>query len=126
MSHLPFALAWAVAGGVIGLGLNYLSRWLARIEDIEFQQSFVDLLMMPALAAGLFFLFALQLGVERLLFIDSAYVVLLVQVLAFDFKTRYILDLVTFPSWAIALALAFVTPWTPALTWPWPDWRPPA
>jgi leader peptidase (prepilin peptidase)/N-methyltransferase len=23
----------------------------------------------------------------------------------------------------IALALAFVTPWTPALTWPWPDWR---
>jgi len=123
VSHLPFALAWAVAGGVIGLGLNYLSRWLARIEDIEFQQSFVDLLMMPALAAGLFFLFALQLGVERLLFIDSAYVVLLVQVLAFDFKTRYILDLVMFPSWAIALALAFVTPWTPALTWPWPDWR---
>src|SRR5207253_1884182 len=48
---------------------------------------------------------------------------ILVQVLAFDLKTRYILDLVMFPSWVIALALAFVTPWTPYATWPWPDWR---
>lgn len=123
MNHLPFALGWAVVGGVIGVGLNYLTRRLARIEDIEFEQSQLDSLLMPALTAVLFFLFALQLGSQRLLFIDSVYVVILVQVLGFDLKTRYILDLVMFPSWAIALALAFVTPWTAAVTWPWPDWR---
>lgn len=123
MNHLLFALGWAVAGGVIGAGLNYLSRWLARIEAIEFEQSLLDQLLMPALGAIFFFVFALQLGVQPLLFIDSVYVAVLVQVLAFDLKTRYILDLIMFPSWVIAFALAFVTPWTPALTWPWPDWR---
>ncbi len=123
MNHLLFALAWAVVGGVVGVALNYLSRWLARIEEIEFRQSVLEALLMPALTAVLFFLFALQLGVRPLLFIDSVYVAILVQVLAFDLKTRYILDLVMFPSWVIAFALAFVTPWTPYLTWPWPDWR---
>jgi leader peptidase (prepilin peptidase) / N-methyltransferase len=123
MNHLLFALAWAVAGALVGAGLNYLSRWLARIEQIEFEQSLPETLLMPALGGALFFLFALQLGVQPLLFIDSVYVAILVQVLAFDLKTRYILDFVMFPSWVIAFALAFVTPWTPALTWPWPDWR---
>ncbi len=123
MSRLLFALAWALGGAVAGVALNYLSRWLARIEEIEFNQSVLESLLMPALAAALFVLFVLKLGVQPLLFIDSVYVAVLVQVLAFDLKTRYILDFVMFPAWAIAFALAFVTPWTPALTWPWPDWR---
>ena len=123
MSHLLFALGWAVVGGALGVGLNYLSRGLARIEEIEFNQSQLDTLLMPGLSAVLFFLFAFQLGLQRLLFIDSVFVVILVQVLAFDLKTRYILDFVMYPSWVIAFALAFVTPWTAAFTWPWPDWR---
>ena len=123
MNHLLFALAWAAVGGVVGVGLNYLSRWLARVEEIEFRQSSLDALLMPGLSAVLFFLFALQLGIQPLVFIDSIYVAILVQVFAFDLKTRYILDLVMFPGWVIAFALAFVTPWTPYLTWPWPDWR---
>lgn len=123
MNPLLFALAWAVVGGVVGGGSNYLTRWLARIEEIEFRQSLPETLLMPALTAVLFFLFALQLGVKPLLLIDSVYVAILVQVLAFDLKTRYILDFVMFPSWVIAFVLAFVTPWTPYLTWPWPDWR---
>jgi leader peptidase (prepilin peptidase)/N-methyltransferase len=123
VSRLLFALAWAIAGALVGVALNYLSRWLARIEEIEFQQSLRESLLMPVLAAVLFFLFGLQLGVQPLLFIDSVYVAVLVQVLGFDLKTRYILDYVMFPSWVIAFALAFVTPWTPTLTWPWPDWR---
>jgi leader peptidase (prepilin peptidase) / N-methyltransferase len=123
MNHLLFALAWAAVGGAVGTALNYLTHWLARIEEIEFPQSAIEAWLMPALSAALFFLFALQLGVRPLLFINSVYVAVLVQVLAFDLKTRYILDLVMFPSWVIAFALAFVTPWTPALTWPWPDWR---
>jgi len=123
VNHVLFALGWAVVGGVLGAGLIYLSRWLARIEEIEFHQSPPEMLFMPTLSAVLFFLFALQLGVQPLLFIDSVYVAVLVQVLAFDLKTRYILDLVMFAGWVIAFALAFVTPWTPYLTWPWPDWR---
>ena len=123
MNHVLFALGWAVVGGLLGAGLIYVSRWLARIEEIEFHQSLPEMLFMPALSAVLFFLFALQLGVQPLLFIDSVYVAVLVQVLAFDLKTRYILDLVMFAGWVIAFALAFVTPWTPYLTWPWPDWR---
>jgi prepilin signal peptidase PulO-like enzyme (type II secretory pathway) len=123
VSHLPFALLWAVVGALVGVGLNYLSRWLARIEEIEFRQSLPETVLMPALASALFFLFALQLGLQRLVFIDSVYAAILVQVLAFDLKTRYILDLVMFPSWVIALALAFVTPWTPYFSWPAPDWR---
>ena len=123
MSHLLFALGWAVLGGAVGVGLNFLSRRLARIEEIEFEQSGLDRLVMPGLGALFFFVFALQLGAQRLLFIDSVLIAILVQVLGFDLKTRYILDFVMFPSWVIALALAFVTPWTPALTWPWPDWR---
>jgi prepilin signal peptidase PulO-like enzyme (type II secretory pathway) len=123
VSHLLFALAWAVVGGVVGTGMNFVSQWLARIEEIEFRQSVLERQLMPVLSAALFFVFALHLGVQRLLFIDSAYVALLVQVLAFDLKTRYILDFIMFPSWVIAFALAFITPWRPYLTWPWPDWR---
>jgi leader peptidase (prepilin peptidase) / N-methyltransferase len=123
MNHLAFALAWGLVGAAVGVGLNELSRRLARIEDIEFFQTTGERLLMPGLAGLLFLGFALQLGPQRLLFIDSVYVAILVQVLAFDLKTRYILDLVMFPSWAIAFALAFVTPWTAYATWPWPDWR---
>ena len=123
MNHVLFALAWAVVGAVVGFGLNFLSRRLARIEEIEFVQSRLEILLMPGLAAFFFFLFALQLGPQLVLYIDSVYVGVLVQVLGFDLKTRYILDLVMFPSWVIAFGLAFVTPWNPSLTWPWADWR---
>src|SRR5438067_1584012 len=58
VSHLPVALAWAVAGVLTGAALNYVSRWLARIEEIEFRQSLPETLLMPALCALLFFLFA--------------------------------------------------------------------
>ena len=62
-------------------------------------------------------------GAGLLLLIDSVYVAILVQVFAFDLKHRYILDVVMLPSWVIALALAFVTPWSPGASWPGPDWR---
>ncbi|TME46588.1 MAG: hypothetical protein E6I56_06605 [Chloroflexi bacterium] len=123
MSSALLATAWGVLGALVGIGLNYLSRALAKIEEIEFKQSLPEALIMPVLSAVLFFVFAWELGLQRLLLIDSVYAAILVQVLAFDLKTRYILDLVMFPSWVIAFALAFATPWTPALSWPAPDWR---
>lgn len=123
MTGLLLAVGWGLVGGALGVGLNVLSRWLARIEQIEFQQSLPEALLMPLLTAVLFFAFAWQLGAQRLLLINSVYAAILIQVLAFDLKTRYILDLVMFPSWVIAFALAFITPWTPVLSWPGPDWR---
>ena len=123
MSSLLLATGWAVLGGIIGIGLNYLSRWLARVEEIEFEQGKAETLLMPLLNAALFFAFALKLGLRNELLIDSVYVSILVQVLAFDLKTRYILDLVMFPAWLVAFGLAVLTPWDRFLTWPWPDWR---
>lgn len=123
MSSLLLATGWAVLGGIIGIGLNYLSRWLARVEEIPFEQGKAETLLMPLLNAALFFAFALKLGLRNELLIDSVYVSILVQVLAFDLKTRYILDLVMFPAWLVAFGLAFLTPWDRFLTWPWPDWR---
>lgn len=123
MSPLLFAVAWAVLGAVVGLGANYLTRWLARVEDLEFEQGRLSSLLMPGLCLLGFFVFALKLGFHRELVIDSVYIAILVQVLAFDLKTRYILDLVMFPAWLVAFGLAFITPWNHFLTWPWPDWR---
>jgi leader peptidase (prepilin peptidase)/N-methyltransferase len=123
MSGLILAVAWAAVGAAIGVGANALSAWLARVEEIEFDQRLAERFLMPGLNGALFLVFALKLGFHRELFIDSVYVSILVQVLAFDLKTRYILDLVMFPAWVIALGLAFITPWDRFLTWPWPDWR---
>lgn len=123
MSSPLLAVAWAAVGAAIGFGLNYLSRWLAGIEEIDFSQGRAETFLMPVLNAALFFVFALKLGLSLELFIDSVYVAILVQVLAFDLKTRYILDLVMFPAWLLAFGLAFLTPWNRFLTWPWPDWR---
>jgi leader peptidase (prepilin peptidase)/N-methyltransferase len=123
MSHLLFAAGWAFIGAAAGLGINQLSRLLARIEEVDHQPSRREELIAPILAAVLFAIFAFKLGPGPVLFIDSAYVAILVQVLTFDLKHRLILDLVMFPSWVIALALAFVTPWNRSLSWPAPDWR---
>jgi prepilin signal peptidase PulO-like enzyme (type II secretory pathway) len=117
-----------VAGG---LGVNRLSRWLAVVESrglsaeeqIVYQPTGWQQWLEPALAGIFFFLFAWRLGFGLLLLINSVYVLILVQVFAFDLKTRLILDLVILPGCLVALLLAFITPWSPALSWPGPDWR---
>ncbi len=123
MNRLLFALAWAALGAVVGLGLNELSRWLARIEEIDHAPTAAERWLSPALGALLFAVFAWRLGAGRLLLIDSVYVAILVQVFTFDLKHRLILDLVMYPSWVIALILAFVTPWSAGHAWPGADWR---
>lgn len=129
---LLIAAGWALLGAAVGLGINAFSGWQAQVEDAELrrvgeeglelgQQPWENVLA-PALAALLFGIFAWSVGPHRLLLIDSVYVAILVQVLAFDLKHRYILDTVMFPSWVVAIALAFVTPWSPG-AWPAADWR---
>ena len=120
--NLLFALGWGLLGLVIGFSLNLVSRWLAGIEEVEHRPTRREELVSPVLAAVLFTLFAWRLGLQPLLLIDSVYVAILVQVFAFDLKHRLILDAVMFPSWVIALGLAFITPWSQA-SWPAADWR---
>lgn len=125
------AIAWGVVGAAAGFGVSRLSHWLAVTESkgltpedqIVYEPIGWQRWLEPALAAVFFFLFAWRYGFDRLLLIDSVYVLILVQVFAFDLKTRIILDLVILPGCVVALALAFVTPWSPALSWPGPDWR---
>lgn len=120
--NLLFALGWGLLGLVIGFSLNLVSRWLAGIEEVEHRPTRREELVSPVLAAVLFTLFAWRLGLQPVLLIDSVYVAILVQVFAFDLKHRLILDAVMFPSWVIALGLAFITPWSQA-SWPAADWR---
>ncbi|HLB78274.1 MAG TPA: A24 family peptidase [Candidatus Dormibacteraeota bacterium] len=125
------AVGWGLLGVAAGLGVNRFSRWLAGIESrglspeerIVYQPTGWQQWLEPALAGIFFFLFAWRLGFGLLLLIDSVYVLILVQVFAFDLNTRLILDLVILPGCAVALILSFITPWTPALSWPGPDWR---
>jgi leader peptidase (prepilin peptidase)/N-methyltransferase len=128
MSRLLVALLWAALGLGVGLLIDLFSQWQARVEarsdpELDPRMRPWEHAIAPALAALLFGLFAWQIGAGLLLLIDSVYVAILVQVFAFDLKHRYILDVVMLPSWAIALALAFVTPWSPGVSWPGPDWR---
>ena len=125
------AAGWGLLGVAAGLGISRLSRWLAVTESrglspeekIVYQPGGWQQWLEPALAGIFFFLFAWRLGFGLLLLIDSVYVLILVQVFAFDLNTRLILDLVILPASAVALLLAFITPWSPALSWPGPDWR---
>jgi prepilin signal peptidase PulO-like enzyme (type II secretory pathway) len=123
MSGLPLALGWGVLGAGVGLAVNQLSRRLAKIEEVDHNPTIREEWIAPILTAVLFAAFAFRVGLVPLLLIDSVYVAILVQVLAFDLKHRLILDLVMFPSWVIAFGLAFVTPWNKYLSWPAPDWR---
>ncbi len=116
------AVAWGAVGLLVGLSLNFASRWLAGFEEIEHRPTRREDLVSPVMAAVLFAIFALKLGFQPVLLIDSVYVAILVQVFAFDLKHRLILDAVMFPSWVIALGLAFITPWSPG-SWPAADWR---
>lgn len=128
---LLLALGWGILGGAAGFGVSRLSQWLAVTESkglteedrIVYEPAGWQRWLEPGLAAAFFFLFAWRLGFGTLLLIDSVYVLILVQVFAFDLKTRLILDLVILPASAVALALAFITPWSPELSWPAADWR---
>ena len=120
--NLPLTIGWGLLGLVAGFVLNLVSRWLAGVEEIEHRPSRREELVAPALAAILFAVFAGKLGFQPVLLIDTVYIAILVQVFAFDLKHRLILDAVMFPSWVIALGLAFITPWSQA-SWPAADWR---
>ena len=114
-----FPLAWAAVGAGAGVLVRWGSVRLARLErpepgekPLEPGQKSWQVYGPPVLAALVFFVFALHLGASATLFVRSFFILVLVQVIFFDFEYRLILDRVMFPSMAVALVVSlFRDPW---------------
>ena len=111
-NQLLVAIAWAIAGA----GAGWFARWgsvrLARLEGLESGSLRWQVWGPPILCAVLFAAFGFELGATPLLLLRSVFVVVLVQVIFFDFEHRLILDRVIFPAMALAVvASVFGHPW---------------
>jgi leader peptidase (prepilin peptidase) / N-methyltransferase len=107
-----FALGWGVAGAALGWFVRWGSVRLARLEELEPGKLPWQVYGPSILSALLFFAFAFHLGPSPALFERSVFVLVLVQVIFFDFEHRLILDRVIFPSMGLALLLSlFGHPW---------------
>ena len=112
MTQLLLAAGWAVLGAAGGLLVRWGSVKLAKLEELEPGHKSWQVYGPPVLAALLFGLFAYGFGFGMPLLIDSVFVLVLVQVIFFDFEHRLILDRVMFPSMALALVVSlFRQPW---------------
>jgi leader peptidase (prepilin peptidase)/N-methyltransferase len=112
VNTILFAIGWGLAGAAAGWFLRWGSVRLARLEELEPGSRPWQVYGPPVLAAALFFAFAFHLGPSLPLFVRSVFVLVLVQVIFFDFEHRLILDRVMFPSMALALLVSlFGNPW---------------
>ena len=113
MNPLFVALAWAVGGAAAGWGMRLGSVWLARLEGLEPGSKWWQVYGPPVLSAILLGLFGYSLaGTPILLVVRSVFVLVLVQVIFFDFEHHLILDRVMFPAMALALLVSFFGhPW---------------
>ncbi len=105
-------ILWAVVGAAAGWFTRWGSIRLARLEGLEPGARQWQVYGPPILAAILFAVFATEPTSFALLALRSVFVLVLVQVIFFDFEHRLILDRVMFPSIALALLLSlFRQPW---------------
>jgi leader peptidase (prepilin peptidase)/N-methyltransferase len=101
----PYVIAvlWAVVGAGGGLLVRWGSVRLARLEGLEPGHRPWQVYGPPIVAAVAFALFAVVFASFPLLVVRSVFVLVLVQVIFFDFEHHLILDRVMFPSMALAL-----------------------
>ena len=112
MSSALFAIAWGVLGAALGWFVRWGSVRLARWEELTPGRTSWQVFGPPVLAAAIFFAFALHFGPGVPLYIRSVFVLVLVQVIFFDFEHRLILDRVMFPAMGLALFVSvFNHPW---------------
>lgn len=112
MTSVLFPIGWAIAGAAAGWFVRWGSVRLAVLEGLEPGHKRWQVLGPPILAALVFGVFAYHLGPVALLFVRSIFILVLVQVVFFDFEHRLILDRVMFPSMALALFVSlFGNPW---------------
>ena len=115
MNQYLIAVLWAVVGAAAGFGVRRGTVWLTRLEGLEAGRKWWQEWGPPVLAAVIFAAFGYELaGSFVILLIRSVFVLVLVQVIFFDFEHHLILDRVMFPSMAAALLTAIAgKPWWP-------------
>ncbi len=112
MTSVLLAIGWAVLGAAAGWVVRWGSVRLARLEDLEPGSRPWQVYGPPVLSAALFAAFALRVTPFPLLALRSVFVLVLVQVIFFDFEHHLILDRVMFPSMLLALVVSlFGNPW---------------
>ncbi|HEY8953617.1 MAG TPA: A24 family peptidase [Candidatus Dormibacteraeota bacterium] len=112
MNQFVLAAGWAVAGAAAGWFVRWGSVRLARLEELQPGNLRWQVLGPPILTAVVFGVFAYHFGVTPTLFIRSVFILVLVQVIFFDFEHRLILDRVIFPAMVVALVVSlFGNPW---------------
>jgi len=112
VNQFVLAAGWAVAGAAAGWFVRWGSVRLARLEELQTGNLRWQVFGPPILTAVVFGLFAYHFGVTPTLFIRSVFILVLVQVIFFDFEHRLILDRVIFPAMAVALVVSlFGNPW---------------
>jgi prepilin signal peptidase PulO-like enzyme (type II secretory pathway) len=112
VNQLLVTAGWAVVGAAAGWFLRWGSVRLARLEELEPGNLRWQVFGPPILSAILFGVFAFHFGVTPALLIKSLFILVLVQVIFFDFEHRLILDRVIFPAMVVALVVSlFGQPW---------------
>jgi leader peptidase (prepilin peptidase)/N-methyltransferase len=120
VTSILFPLVWALVGAGGGWFVRWGSVRLARLEELEPGSLWWQVFGPPVLSALLFGVFAYEAGVAHLplLLPRSVFILVLVQVIFFDFEHRLILDRVMFPSMALALVLSLTgDPWFSGQDW---------
>ncbi|HUZ88159.1 MAG TPA: A24 family peptidase [Candidatus Baltobacterales bacterium] len=112
MNSILLALGWGILGAAAGWAVRWGSVRLARLEELEPGSLPWQVYGPIVLSAALFAAFALRVSPLPLLALRSLFVLVLVQVIFFDFEHRLILDRVMFPSMVLALVVSlFGNPW---------------
>ena len=112
MTAVLLPLLWAVVGAAGGWLVRWGSVRLGRLEELEPGHQRWQVYGPSILSALLFAIFAAEGRPFLLLVLRSLFVLVLVQVIFFDFEHRLILDRVMFPSMVAALLLSFTgDPW---------------
>ena len=110
--HLLVAILWAVVGAAGGWLVRWGSVKLARLEELEPGHKPWQVWGPVIVSAVVFAAFGYELGLGYVLVLRSVFLLVLIQVIFFDFEHRLILDRVIFPSMGLALAVSiFNQPW---------------
>lgn len=104
------AVAGAVAGVALGLGILEGNRRLERLEHVAPAASSLQRWGPPVLLGVALAVFGGQVGWQPVFGLHALWAAVLVQVLFFDLAHRLILDRVLLPAAALAFLASFVTP----------------
>lgn len=112
MNPYLIALLWAVVGAAGGWLVRWGSVKLGVLEGLEPGRRWWQEYGPPVLCAALFAIYGFEITSLPLLIVRSLFVLVLVQVIFFDFEHHLILDRVMFPAMALAAIVSlFGHPW---------------